>query len=450
MTMLVCPLDFRYGRGEIKRIFSEKAKLDYLLKVEGALAKAHAKVGNIPEDAANEIARKASIEFVSIDRVKEIERQIKHDIMAVAKALSEVCEGEAKKFVHLGVTSYDIVDTANALQFKDGLAIIEKDLKKLRETLLRLAKRYKRAIMLGRTHGQQSIPITFGLKMAVYAVEIDRHIERLKEGKKRILVGKMMGAVGTGAALGEKALEIQRLVMEELGLKPEDVSTQIVGRDRYIELANLFSNISASVEKFATEIRNLQRSEIGEVSEAFDVEKQVGSSTMPHKRNPITCEQICSLARLIRSIANVAYENAIQWHERDLCNSANERFWIPHCFILTDWILSQMDRVFSTLVVHTDRMKRNIEASKGLPLAESVMMLLITKGLGREEAHEIVRKCSIEAEEKGLHLMEVLKKNSKVSKLVSIEELENALKPENYLGKALEIVDKVLKRFGIA
>ena len=449
MSKLICPIDFRYGREEIKRIFSEEAKLGYLLKVEGALAIAQAKVGNIPKEVAEEISRKASLKFVSLDRVKEIERQIKHDIMAVAKALSEVCEGDAKKFVHLGATSYDIVDTANALQFKDALSIIEKDLEELKRTLLSLAKKHKETIMLGRTHGQHSIPITFGLKMAGYAMEVERHIERLRESKKRLLVGKMLGAVGTGAAFGEKALDIQEYVMEELGLRAEDVPTQIVCRDRYVELAGLFVNISSSMEKFATEIRNLQRSEIGEVSEAFDIEKQVGSSTMPHKRNPITCEQICSLARLIRGLSSVAYENAIQWHERDLCNSANERFWIPHCFILTDWILYQMNRVFSNLIVNVDKMKENIEKAKGLPLAEAVMMLLVKKGMGREEAHELVRKCSLEAELRKVHLIEILKKEERIKKLVSYEELENALKPENYLGKAVEIVEKTLRKFGM-
>ena len=446
MSNLVCPLDFRYGRKEMKDIFSEDSKLNYLLKVEGALAIAHAKVGNIPKEAAEEIARKSSTKFVSVERVKEIEKETKHDIMALTKALAEVCEGEAKKYIHLGATSYDIVDTANALQFRDALKVIEDELKELRSTLVNLAKKYKKTIMLGRTHGQQTIPITFGLKMAVYAMEVNRHIERINDCKKRLLVGKISGAVGTGAALGKHAKEIQEIVMKELGLKAEEASTQIVGRDRYAELAGVLANIATSMEKFATEIRNLQRSEIGEVAEAFDVKKQVGSSTMPHKMNPITCEQICGLARVVRSLSQVAYENAIQWHERDLCNSSSERFWIPHCFILTDWIIFQMNKVFSNLRVFPERMKENIERSKGIPMAESVMMLLVKKGLARDKAHELVRRCAIKAQVENISLLDVLKKEKEINKLVSEDELKRSLDPESYIGRAEEIVDEVVKK----
>ena len=446
MSNLVCPLDFRYGRKEMKDIFSEDSKLNYLLKVEGALAIAHAKVGNIPKEAAEEIARKSSTKFVSVKRVKEIEKETKHDIMALTRALAEVCEGEAKKYIHLGATSYDIVDTANALQFRDALKVIEDELKELRSTLVNLAKKYKKTIMLGRTHGQQTIPITFGLKMAVYAMEVNRHIERINDCKKRLLVGKISGAVGTGAALGKHAKEIQEIVMKELGLKAEEASTQIVGRDRYAELAGVLANIATSMEKFATEIRNLQRSEIGEVAEAFDVKKQVGSSTMPHKMNPITCEQICGLARVVRSLSQVAYENAIQWHERDLCNSSSERFWIPHCFILTDWIIFQMNKVFSNLRVFPERMKENIERSKGIPMAESVMMLLVKKGLARDKAHELVRRCAIKAQVESISLLDVLKKEKEINKLVSEDELKKSLDPESYIGRAEEIVDEVVKK----
>ena len=446
MSNLVCPLDFRYGRKEMKDIFSEDSKLNYLLKVEGALAIAHAKVGNIPKEAAEEIARKSSTKFVSVERVKEIEKETKHDIMALTKALAEVCEGEAKKYIHLGATSYDIVDTANALQFRDALKVIEDELKELRSTLVNLAKKYKKTIMLGRTHGQQTIPITFGLKMAVYAMEVNRHMERINDCKKRLLVGKISGAVGTGAALGKHAKEIQEIVMKELGLKAEEASTQIVGRDRYAELAGVLANIATSMEKFATEIRNLQRSEIGEVAEAFDVKKQVGSSTMPHKMNPITCEQICGLARVVRSLSQVAYENAIQWHERDLCNSSSERFWIPHCFILTDWIIFQMNKVFSNLRVFPERMKENIERSKGIPMAESVMILLVKKGLARDKAHELVRRCAIKAQVENISLLDVLKKEKEINKLVSEDELKRSLDPESYIGRAEDIVDEVVKK----
>lgn len=442
----VCPIDFRYGRREIKEVFGEKSKLQYLLDVEAALAKAHAKVGNIPKKAADEISKKASVKFVEVERVKEIEKETRHDIMAITKALSEICSGDAGKYVHLGATSYDIVDTANALQFSEATDFIKRELKELRKSLVSLAKEHKKTIMHGRTHGQFSIPITFGLKMAVYAMEVDRHLERVHECKSRLLVGKMSGAVGTGAAMGKHILKIQELVMRDLKLGIEEGATQIVGRDRYIELLSTLSNISASMEKFATEIRNLQRSEIGEVAEAFESKKQVGSSTMPHKRNPIICEQICGLARVIRSFVIPAYENAIQWHERDLCNSSSERFILPHSLILTDWIVYQMNNVFKNIQVNPEKMLDNLEKSKGLPMAEAVMTKLVEKGMGRGDAHELVRKCSHKASDNDKDLLTTLLEDKNVSKLLEMNELEEVINPKNYLGASDKIVDNIVKK----
>ena len=440
----VCPLDFRYGRDEVKKIFSEDNRLLYQLKVEAALARAHAKFGNIPENAADEITKKANLNYVKIERVKEIESEIHHDVMAMVKALTEVC-GDAGKYIHLGATSYDIVDSANALQITEAIDIIEKGLVELKNSLLGLAVKYRDTVMLGRTHGQDALPITFGMKMAVFASETDRHIHRIKQCREEVAVGKMSGAVGTGAALGEHFFEIQNAVMEELGLKAELPSTQIVGRDRYIALISVLANIAASMEKFATEIRNLQRSEIGEVAEPF-AKKQVGSSTMPHKRNPIICEQICGLSRVIRANLLPAWENAIQWHERDLCNSSSERFILPHSIILTDWVISQMTKVFSGLDVYPQKMKENIERSMGLPMAESIMILLVEKGMGRQEAHELMRVCSIKAIEQKKHLREILVGDKKIRELLTPEEISNALDAEKYIGSAVKIVDMTIER----
>jgi len=442
----VCPLDFRYGRKEIKKVFGETSKLQYLLDVEAALARAHAAVGNISKKASDEISKKASVKYVTVKRVNEIEKETRHDIMAVTKALSEVCSGDAGKYVHLGATSYDIVDTANALQFAQATDLIKAQVRELRVTLVGLAKEYKNTIMAGRTHGQYSIPITFGLKMAVYAMEVDRHLERLHECKSRLLVGKMSGAVGSGAAMGKHALKIQELVMADLKLGTEEAATQIVGRDRYIELLSVLANIASSMEKFATEIRNLQRSEIGEVSEAFEAKKQVGSSTMPQKRNPILCEQVCGLARVIRSFIIPAYENAIQWHERDLCNSSSERFILPHSLIMTDWIVFQMNKVFRNLQVYPERMRENLENSKGLPMAEAVMIKLVEKGMGRGDAHELVRTCSLKATSENKQLLSALLENPKVTKLLKKKELEEVMNPRNYLGVSDKIVDQVVKK----
>jgi len=442
----VCPLDYRYGRKEIKDIFGEEQRLQYLLDVESALARAHAKIGNIPQDAADEITKKATISQVNVSRVKEIEKETKHDIMAVTKALAEVCEEEAGKYIHLGATSYDIVDTANALQFVKATTLLSNQLKQLRNSLVHLAKKHRKTVMLGRTHGQHTIPITFGLKMAGYAMEVDRHLERLHELKSRLFIGKLSGAVGTGAALGSQALKLQEIMLTDLKLGIEDVSTQIVCRDRYNELLGVLANIATSMEKFATEIRNLQRDEIREVAESFDVKKQVGSSTMPHKRNPITSEQVSGLSRVVRSFIIPGYENAIQWHERDLCNSSSERFIIPHSLILTDWIVFKMTDVFSNLSVFPDRMKENMKISKGLPMAESLMTTLVQHGMGRGEAHELMRQTALQAASKDISLKEVFLKVNKKKHLLTDQEIDHALNPENYLGATDEIIERVIKK----
>ena len=446
MTDPVCPLDYRYGRKELKEIFGEAKRLQYLLDVEAALARAHAKVGNIPKSAADEITKKATTKYVNVERVKKIEAETRHDIIAVTRALADVCSGGAGKYIHLGATSYDIVDTANALQFAESTEYIRKGLKELRNTFVALAKKHKKTIMVGRTHGQHTIPITFGLKMAAYAMEVDRHMERIFECKCRLLVGKLSGAVGTGAALGENALKLQEEMLKELKLGTEDVATQIVCRDRYNELLGVLCNIATSMEKFATEVRNLQRDEIGEVAEAFEAKKQVGSSTMPHKRNPITCEQICGLARVVRGFIIPTYENSIQWHERDLCNSASERFTIPHSIILTDWIVYQTNNVFKNMVVFPDRMKKNLEISKGLPMAESLMTKLISKGMGRGEAHELMRKTSMKAVSQNKSLKEAFLEENKKLKLLTEKEINESLKPENYLGSTEKTIEKVIKK----
>ncbi len=442
----VCPLDYRYGRNEIKQIFGEQQRLQYLLTVEAALARAHAKLGNIPKEAADEISKKATTDIVKVSRVTEIEKETKHDIMAVTKALAEVCNDDAGKYIHLGATSYDIVDTANALQFMGATAILSKQLKDLRKALLTLVEKHRKTVMLGRTHGQHTIPITFGLKMAGYTMEVDRHLERMHELKSRLFIGKLSGAVGTGAALGEHALKLQQIMLTDLKLGVEDVSTQIVCRDRYNELLCVLANIATSMEKFATEIRNLQRDEIGEVAESFDVKKQVGSSTMPHKKNPITSEQVSGLARIVRSFLTPAFENAIQWHERDLCNSSSERFIIPHALILTDWIVYKMNDVFTHLKVYPKRMKENMKISKGLPMAESLMTTLIQKGMGRGDAHELMRKTALQAASEGKTLKEIFLKENKRKQLLTEEEIDASLNPENYLGATDEIITRVIRK----
>ncbi|MCE5295997.1 MAG: adenylosuccinate lyase [Euryarchaeota archaeon] len=443
--MLLCPLDYRYGRKEIKTIFSEENRLLTQLKIEAALARAHAKLGNIPKESAMEITKKADLKYVSNERVKQIEAETKHDVMSVVKALSEQC-GEAGKYVHLGATSNDIIDTASAVQIKEALDLLDKDLDKLIATLAKMAKKHRKTLMVGRTHGQFAIPTTFGFKIAGYLSEVMRHKERLAEMRSRICVGKMSGAIGTGAALGPKVLEIQDMVMADLGLGVEEAATQIVCRDRYAELVSFLAITCTSCERYSTEIRNLQRSEIMEVAEAFDAKKQVGSSTMAQKRNPVISENICGLSRIVRAFVTPALEDMVLWHERDLTNSSAERFILPHVMVLSDEILVKMEQVFSGLVVYEKNMLRNIESANGMIMAEPVMMALVSKGIGRQDAHEIVRSSSMKAEETGKSFKDMLLKDKQVAKLIKKEELEKVMDPRNYIGVAPELTDKVVEK----
>jgi adenylosuccinate lyase len=442
---LLCPIDFRYGRPKMKGIFEEETRLQRLLDVEAALARAEAKVGLIPREAAAEIAAKATTKHVSVKRVEELERETRHDLMAVVLALTEACAGDAGKYVHLGATSNDIQDSATALQLRDAIRIVEEDLEDLVDAFADLASKHKKTIMLGRTHGQAAVPITFGLKIAVFASEVARHRERLRQAAPRVIVGKMSGAVGTGAAFGPRAADIQSTVMADLGLGVEEAATQVVGRDRHAEFIAVLANVAASLEKFCTEVRNLQRTEIGEVAEAFEAKSQVGSSTMAQKENPVVSENVCSLARIVRSLVTPALENVPLWHERDLTNSAAERILIPHACVLIDEMLARTTEVFRTLRV-PDRMRANLEATKGQVMAESVMMALAAKGLGRQEAHKVVREAALIARTKGVSLEHALLEDPKVTKIVGKKELDAAMDPTAYLGQSAAIVDAIVKR----
>jgi adenylosuccinate lyase len=443
---LLCPIDFRYGRPKMKAIFEEASRLQRLLDVEAALARAQAKVGAIPSDAAAEIARRASTKHVTVDRVTALEAETRHDLMAVVLALTEATKSDAGRYVHLGATSNDISDTATALQLREAMGILDEDLSALVRVLVGLARRHKRTVMLGRTHGQAAVPITFGLKLSVFASEVDRHRERLRESAKRVLVGKMSGAVGTGAAFGPDARKIQQLVMDDLRLGVEEAATQVVGRDRYAEFIAVLANVAASLEKFCTEVRNLQRNEIGEIAEAFEARTQVGSSTMAQKENPVGSENVCSLARIVRSLVIPAYENVPLWHERDLTNSAAERILLPHACVLVDDMLAKTAEIFRTLRVHPERMRANLEATRGQIMSESVMVALVGKGLGRQEAHRIVRNAAIKARQKDLDLKEVLGKDRAVRRLLGPKELAQAMNPDRYLGESVAIVESVAAR----
>ena len=444
--MPILPIDTgRYGTPEMLKVFEEENYFQKLLDVEATLAWAHAQVGNIPKEDAEKIMRMASIKYVKISRIKEIESEIKHDIMSLVRAFAEVC-GPSGAYIHLGITSYDVVDTAKALQLKEAVEIIGQKLDELELVLLRQADRYKQTIMIGRTHGQHALPITFGLKLSVWMREISRHIQRLQECKERLIVGKMSGAVGTQAGLGPHALKIQKLVMDKLGIKAAEVSTQIIQRDRHAELICILAMIASTLDKFATEIRELQRTEIGEVFEPFKRKKQVGSSTMPHKRNPEICERICGLAKIVRSLVVPALENIPTWHERDLTQSSSERFIIPEACILVDYMLHLMIGILLNLEVDEERMRRNIDLTQGLTMSEAVMMALTRKGMSRQDAHELIRRLAIQSASEKSSFKKALIRNETVSSLLSEKEIEELLMPENYLGTSVKQVEMVIKR----
>ncbi|MEM3010352.1 MAG: adenylosuccinate lyase [Candidatus Bathyarchaeia archaeon] len=434
--MPILPIDTgRYGTEEMKRIFDEENRLQKMLDVEAALAWAHGVVGNIPKEDAEKIVQMASTRHVKLERVREIEREVKHDVFALVKALAEVC-GSSGAYVHFGATSSDILDTATALQLKEALDLIERRLEDFERVLMEKAEQYKDTVMMGRTHGQHALPITLGFKFAVWLREIARHIERLRGCRERVVVGKMSGAVGTHAGFGEHALKIQELVMERLGIRAADISTQIVQRDRYAELVCLLALIASSLENFATEIRELQRPEIGELAEPFEKAKQVGSSTMPHKRNPELCERVCGLARVVRSLVFPALENVVTWHERDLTQSSAERFILPEACILTDYMLALMRNIVANIYVNEERMLRNMELTQGRAMSEAVMIALTRKGMNRQEAHELLRKLTIKSEAEKRHFKEILLEEDAIRKMLNEKEINEALNPRNYLGTA--------------
>jgi adenylosuccinate lyase len=443
--MPILPIDTgRYGTPEMRRIFEEENRLQKILDVEAAAAYAHAQLGNIPKEVAEEIIEKANIQYVKVERCKEIDKKINHDLMAVVKALTEVCSPSASRWIHFGLTSADVEDTAYALQFKEALKILRSKLVDLEKILIGRVEKYHSTLMVGRTHGQHVNVITLGLKLAVWMREISRHLQRLNQIEERVVAGKIMGVIGTGAGLGKNAIEIQNIALKKLGLKSADIVTQIIQRDLHAELVSILVLIGSSMEKFALEIRNLQRTEIMELMEPFKKDSQVGSSAMPAKRNPVKSERICSLAKLMRGLLIPAYENIALWHERDLTNSANERFIFSMSFILLDDMVNSMNKILAGLVVFPDNMKRNLALTGGLNLSENVVKTLVEKGMGRQEAHEIVRNCSMKSIEAETPFSTVLMEQEQISKLILKNEIERVLDHSKYLGVTSKLIQNAL------
>lgn len=442
---LFCPLEFRYGRDEVRSLFDRAARLERALRVEAALAQAQAQVGIVPAEAARAIDHAVETGAVSLARVDELEAALRHDVMALSRALAEAA-GPAGAWVHLGATSGDITDTALGLELQEAAVFLRADLTELARALAELARTHRATPEVGRTHGQHAVPQSFGYKMAVGAAEVMRHRRRLDELLPRLAVGKMAGAVGTGAGFGEHAQRIEELVMERLDLTADEAPTQIVGRDRIAEFTNFLALVAGTAERLATEVRNLQRTELGEVQEAFDEARQVGSSTMAQKRNPMLSENVSSLARLVRAFALPPLENMVLWHERDLANSANERIVLPHAIVLTDDLLVKLADVFRHLQVHPDVMRRHLAEAAGSPMTEGLMLALATHGVARSEAHEMLRQVTREAPGPRRSLAERAKQVPAIAARLSAAEIDEAVDPMRYVEAAAAKTDRILQR----
>ncbi|MGM0519471.1 MAG: adenylosuccinate lyase [Campylobacterota bacterium] len=374
----------RYAREEMKKHWTQHARYAAWLEVEKAAVKAWNKLGLIPDDDCEKIVKNATF---SVERIEEIEAVTKHDLIAFNTSVSESL-GKESRWFHYGMTSSDAVDTGVALQMRDSLKIVIKDVKMLMKSIKKRAKEHKYTLMVGRSHGIHGEPITFGLTLAVWYDEMKRHLKNLKETLKVISVGQISGAMGNFA---HAPLKLEEYAMAELGLRPEPCSNQVVHRDRYARLATALALMASTIEKFAVQVRHLQRTEVYECEEYF-AKGQKGSSAMPHKRNPILTENITGLARTIRAYATPAMENVALWHERDISHSSSERFWLPDAFITTDFMLHRMNNVIANLTVMPENMMKNLNQTGGLVFSQRVLLELPKAGVSREDAYKIVQR----------------------------------------------------------
>ena len=441
--MSILPIDScRYGSEEMKEIFKEDMKLQYQLNFEAEVAITQAKLNIIPPAAAKEISVLAKSKMITSKRVKQLERISEHDTAAVVEAISERCSSTTKPWVHFGLTSNDVIDSCTSMQIRDAFAILEPKLSKLSIAMLNKAKEFRRMPAVGRTHGQHASIISFGLKFAVWASELAQHLDRIEEGKKRFLMCKTLGVVGTGSLMGTKAIEVQEKVAQRLGLNPIEAATQVIPRERFAESQFIVSLIGCTLDKIAIEIRNLQRTEIGEVEEPFR-KGQMGSSAVPVKRNPIKSERVSSLARILRSLLTVAMENIPLWHERDLTNSANERFTFPMSFILADEMLNAMLKILDGLKVNPQRIKDNINKSKGQIYSEFLLEALVKKGIPRFSAYRDIQRIAFNALENEEDFQVIVMKDPSIMKNLTFAELKKIFNPSNHLSASERIITNV-------
>jgi len=418
-------------------LWTDEHKFRVLLDIEILAAEAQAELGIVPKEAIGVIRQKARFD---LKRIEQIESEVKHDVIAFLTNVGEYV-GPESRFIHLGMTSSDVLDTGLSVQMKESAVVLLQDLETLESVLARRAREFKYTVMIGRTHGVHAEPTTFGLKLALWYDETRRNIVRLQHALDSISVGQISGAVGTYEHLDPY---VEKYVCGKLGLKPAPVSTQILQRDRHAEFLSTLAVIASSLEKFATEIRHLQRTEVREAEEYFS-KGQKGSSAMPHKRNPITCERIAGLARVIRGNAQAGLENVALWHERDITHSSVERIIIPDSCILLDYMIGTFTDILDKLIVYPEIMKKNLELTNGLIFSQSVLLALTRKGMKREEAYALVQRYAMEVWESGKHFRKLVQSDRTITSFVDGKELEELFD----LKKSVRHVDFIFERVGL-
>ena len=427
----------RYTLPQMAAVWRDENRFEKMLKIEILACEALSRLKVIPKADLFQIKKKARFD---IERIKKIEEKTNHDMVSFVINISENL-GDAAKYIHFGLTSSDVVDTALSLMMCEAMDILIKDAQNLLKALRLKARKYKNTVMIGRSHGVHAEPITFGLKCSLFAEETKRNLDRLKEARRVMAYGKISGSVGTHANVD---IFVEEYVCKKLGLKAARVSSQILQRDRHAQYMNAIAMMGTSLEKFATEFRNLQRTEIGEVEEYFSP-TQKGSSSMPHKKNPIMFERVCGLARILRANSLAAMENIPLWHERDISHSSVERVIVPDSTILLDYMLTKMANLINKLVVNEDRMKANLNKTKGIIFSQRVLLELIKRGLTRVEAYDIVQNASLNMKKEDIDFEEALKRNKKVRDVMGPRAIEECFD----ISYHVKHVDKILKRAGI-
>jgi len=427
----------RYSRPKMKSLWELSNRYRRMLEVEVLACEAWAELGRIPREAVEEIRARARID---VDRILAIEAEVGHDVIAFVSGVAETV-GDAGKYLHYGLTSYDVVDTALSLILREAAEVLLSDLDRLLSVLGRRAREFKDTVMIGRTHGVHAEPITFGLKLAVWYAEMNRHWDRLRRARDVVSVGRLSGAVGTFANIDPF---VERYVCERLHLRPAEASTQVLQRDRHAEYVTTLALIATSLDKMAAELRTLQRTEIREVEEEFRP-GQKGSSAMPHKRNPVGLEQISGLARVMRGYAVSAMENELLWNERDISNSSVERVVLPDATILLDYMLERFTGLLDRLIVYPERMRQNLELTGGLIFSQKVLLALVQKGLRREEAYAVVQELAMEAWRGGPTFQERAAADERVRRYLGPEELEECFDAGNHL----KHIDEIFARVGL-